>query len=99
MTIYEVTARVGDHLSGEFERYMIEQHIPDVLATGAFLGATLDLADDGFYRVSYVARSEEELDTYLNEHSPALRKDLAGRFPDGIELSRKRWTTIRTWKS
>jgi hypothetical protein len=98
MITYEVTAKVGSHLAGEYERYMIEQHVPDVLATGAFISASLDMTGDGLYRVCYVAENIEKLDAYLNEYSTELRKDFSGRFPDGIELSRKQWETIRTWK-
>jgi len=98
MIKYEVTAKVGAHLAGEYERFMIEQHIPDVMATGAFTSASLEMTSDGLYRVCYVAENREKLESYLNEQSTQLRKDFSGRFPDGVELSRKEWETIRTWK-
>ena len=98
MIIYEVTAKVGDHLSGEYERYMIEQHIPDVLNTGAFTSANFLLGSDGLYQIRYAAKSRDELQRYFNEYADELRKDLLGRFPQGIELSRREWDMIRTWK-
>jgi len=98
MIIYEVTAKVGAHLAGEYERFIIEQHVPDVLATGAFTSASLDMTGDGRYRVCYVAEDREKLESYLNEHSTQLRKDFSGRFADSIELTRNEWEVIRTWK-
>jgi hypothetical protein len=98
MITYEVTAKVGSHLAGEYEQYMTELHIPDVLATGAFQEAAFLMTNDGLYRTTYVAENSEKLEFYLNEHSTRLRKDLLNRFPEGIELSRNEWETIRTWK-
>jgi len=98
MVTYEVTAKVGSHLTGEYERYMLGQHIPDVLATGAFTGASFHIADGGLYQMRYEADSRESLERYLNEHADSLRKDLIGRFPEGIELSRREWDLIQTWK-
>lgn len=98
MVIYEITAKVGSHLAGEYERFMREQHIPDVLATGAFDMAGFTFSDDGYYQVRFRARSREALENYLNEHAPRLRKDFLGRFPEGIELQRREWNPIQTWK-
>jgi len=98
MVTYQVTAKVENHLSSEYEKYMRDLHIPDVLATGAFASATLQIADGGYYLISYEAVSREALDEYLNEHATRLRKDVIGRFPEGIELTRKEWETIQTWK-
>ena len=98
MIIYEVTAKVGEHIASEFERFMIEQHIPDVLATGAFTSANFLLGPDGLYQTRYGCTSRDELDRYFNEHADELRKGVASRFPQGIEFSRREWDMIRTWK-
>ena len=98
MIIYEVTAKVGGHLSGEYERYMIEQHIPDVLRTGAFTSASFLLGADGLYQARYASQNREALDRYLDETAPLLRQDVLDRFPDGIELARRDWDLIKTWK-
>jgi hypothetical protein len=98
MVTYEVTAKVGSHLTGEYERFMRDQHIPDVLNTGAFTSASFHIAIGGLYQMRYEAESRESLERYLNEDADALRKDLIGRFPDGIEFSRREWDLIQTWK-
>jgi hypothetical protein len=98
MIIYEVTVKVGKHIAGEFERYMIEQHIPDVLRTGAFTSANFLLTADGQYQTRYAAKSRDELERYYNENADALRLDVSSRFPEGLEFSRREWDMIRTWK-
>jgi Domain of unknown function (DUF4286) len=94
---YEITATVRPDLSKEYEQFMTERHIPDLLETGAFAGASFSLSVDGRYRIRYEARSREALDQYLSEHAHRLRQHLVHTFPEGIELSREEWTHIRTW--
>ena len=98
MIIYEVTAKVGEHIAGEYERFMIEQHIPDVLKTGAFTSANFLMTADGLYQTRYAAKSRDDLERYFNDNADVLRKDVLGRFPQGIEFSRREWDMIRTWK-
>jgi hypothetical protein len=88
MLIYEVTAVVDEPIRADFERFMAERHIPDVLATGKFAAAFF-AGSDGLYRIGYHCDSRELLDAYYAENAAALRADVAERFPTGIELSRK----------
>jgi len=87
MLIYEVTARVEPHLTEAYERYMTEQHIPDLLETGYFVAAFFAKSDN-VYRIGYHADSQEQLDAYFANDAERLRTDLAEHFPEGIELSR-----------
>ena len=97
MIIYEVTAVVEARLAETYERYMRQQHIQDVLATGCFQSA--DLASDapGRYRMRYEASTDEDLERYLATHAAHLRQDAAAQFPDGVVLSREVWTVIQRW--
>lgn len=88
MLIYEVTAVVEAAVREEFERFMAERHIPDVLATGKFAAAFF-AGNDGLYRIGYHCDSREDLESYYAENAPALREDVIEKFPSGIELSRK----------
>lgn len=97
MISYEVTAVVSEPLISEYESYMVERHIPDVLSTGCFTGAGMSRGDPGTYRVSYIARDRTTLDRYITDHAPALRDHFNQHFPDGVELSRKVWETIEEW--
>src|SRR5512144_1891778 len=94
MLIYEVTATVEASVRGDFERYMAERHIPDVLGTGKFVAAFF-AGSDGLYRIGYHCDSREDLESYYAGNAAALRADVAERFPAGIELSRKELDIIR----
>ena len=96
-TTYEITATVRPEVRVDYEQYMIERHIPDLIDTGSFEGATFSRSSDGRYRIRYEARSREALDQYLSEHAHRLRQHFADTFPDGVEVSREEWTNIRNW--
>jgi hypothetical protein len=98
MIAYEVTSRVEESLVGRFEQYMRETHIPEVLATGCFQAAVFARSSPGRYRTSYVARTQADLDRYLETHTAALRVDFAAHFPKGVALSREVWVTVRRWE-
>ena len=95
--LYEVTARVDDALAYDYERYMIEMHIPDVVRTGCFLHGRLDQGGEGQYRAVYHAASPAEIDRYLAGFAPALREHMSARFPTGVTLSRRVWTERIQW--
>jgi hypothetical protein len=95
MIVYEVYAKVREDLCGAFEQYIVDRHIPDLLATGFFKSASFDSSASGSYRMRYYAATREDLDRYFADEAPRLRKDVAHHFPDGIELSRQEWTVLR----
>src|SRR5262245_45882231 len=97
--VYEVTAVVEHELAEEWERYMRERHIPDVLATGWVTRASLVRAAGGRYRISYQADSPADLDRYLAESAPALRAEVAARYPGGVALTREIWELVQEWEA
>lgn len=94
---YEVAARVEPALAEQFEQYMRERHLPEVVQTGCFVHAILERAGAGAYRVTHHAASQSELDRYLTQHAPALRDRFAARFPSGIVLERTIWEDRARW--
>ena len=98
MIAYEVTSEVAERLTGRFEQYMRETHIPEVLATGCFETAVFARSSPGRYRTSYVARTQADLDRYLEKHTAGLRVDFAAHFPEGVSLSREVWVTVERWE-
>lgn len=88
MITYEITATVRDDLIDAYERYMRDRHIPDLMGTGSFAGASLSRSSPGCYRIRYEVRGREELDEYLAKHAPRLRRHFTETFPSGVELSR-----------
>jgi hypothetical protein len=97
--IYEVTNTVEGHLVETYERYMTDQHIADLLATGCFRAAELGRSSPGRYRVRYEAAGAAELERYLGEHSARLRADFTAHFPAGVTAEREVWTALRRWET
>ena len=98
MIAYEVTAEVEPRLAAAYEQYMREKHIPEVFATGCFYFTIFARSTPGSYRTSYVARTQADLDRYLQHHTEALRADFAAHFPEGVSLSREVWVTLERWE-
>ncbi|MCC7054718.1 MAG: DUF4286 family protein [Gemmatimonadaceae bacterium] len=97
MIIYEVTTDVQpDHIEA-YERYMRERHIPDVMATGCFVSATLTHSIPGRYRVAYLARNMDVLDEYLGAHSEQFRDDFAAELGSNVRVSREVWAEMHRW--
>lgn len=96
--IYEITAIINHELIGEYEKYMRERHIPDLLATGYFRGAKFTRSDDNRYRILYEAHDIESLNKYLEREAARLRADFLAHFPTGIELSREIWHVEKIWR-
>lgn len=93
MVIYEITASVEAELRIEFEDYMKNCHISDLLVTGHFVSAYLT-KNQASYRILYFARSAKTLDDYLEFEAPRLRAEMLERFPVGIEFSRENWEVV-----
>jgi hypothetical protein len=97
MVTYEITAEVALEITDRYERYMREHHIPDLLRTGCFSGASLSMSGPGRYRVRYEAASEEALERYLTEHAERLRADFAEHLPSGVRIDREVWNVLERW--
>lgn len=95
--IYEIQASVRADLRAEWESYMRDEHVPEVVAAGGFLGATLERGDAGRYRIRYVAPDLERLEAYRRDAAPRLRQAALDRFPDGVELAREDWEVAGSW--
>jgi len=96
---YEITALVEPRLVAEYEEYMANQHIPDLMTTGAFVSATFSRSSPGRYRIRYEAIDREHLDDYLKNDANRLRTHVAAVFPSGIEFSREEWDVIAVFNS
>lgn len=99
MITYEITAQVRSDLAVEYEVYMRDRHIGDVLATGFFSSASFSRAADGRYRIRYEATDQTALDAYLKECATALRTHFNDHFPEGIKLTRENWNVVESWPS
>lgn len=98
---YEITATVAAERAAAYERYMRERHVPDLLATGCFVGASIARAEAGDegaarYRIRYEAPHAAALARYLAEHAARLRADFAAHFPEGVTIERTVWHRLVT---
>ena len=80
MILYNVTISVTEESANDWVKYMMEEHIPDVLSTGHFRDFRLchvqGEAEGGItFAVQYMARSAEAFDTYQRECAPALQAE------------------------
>ncbi len=97
MIAYEVTVDVAAELADQFIAYMLIRHVPDLLATGCFIGAEFAQAGEVRFRQRYLAFSREDLDRYLAEHAVRLREDFARHFPAGTAITREVWEVHKSW--
>ena len=97
MITYEVTVKVRADLRESFERFMIDQHVPDLMATGCFASASLSRSAQGRYRASYVANDRNALDLYMEEHAFRLRGHVMKSFPEGLSFEREEWEVLGTF--
>jgi len=96
---YEITALLEPRLVAEYEEFMADRHIPDLMATGASASATFSRSSPGRYRIRYEAIDRERLDGYLKNDANRLRAHVAAVFPSGIEFAREEWDVIAVFNS
>lgn len=78
MVLYNVTVSVSQEHANDWVKFMMEEHIPEVLATGHFRDFRLchvqGEAEGGVtFAVQYMARDAQSLETYQKEHAPAIQ--------------------------
>lgn len=93
MVFYEITAVVDAEIASQFEEFMSEKHISDVLATGYFSNAVLSRNGER-YLIRYEADHQSRIDQYLDLKAPLLRSMFLERFPTGVQLSRDTWEVL-----
>jgi hypothetical protein len=88
MLIYNVTVGVDKSIETEWLKWMQESHIPKVMQTGMFLGnqvlkvLTHDDPESTSYAIQYTVANMKNLQDYLENFAPALRKDVQDKFGD-----------------
>ena len=88
MFIYNVTVNVEEAVHFEWVKWMQEQHIPDMIATGKFTGARMvrvmveEEMGGVTYSVQYYTESKSMLERYYREDAERLRAEAMKRFPD-----------------
>jgi len=89
MIIYNVTIKILKAREQEWVKWMMEEHMPELMKTGCFEAYHLhnliqdieDTEDDGVtYVAQYHCKSLKEYETYINEHASKMRQAGFDRF-------------------
>lgn len=88
MLVYNVTVGVDKSIADDWLHWMKHVHIPDVMRTGMFVENRVfkvlshdDPATISF-AVQYFSISIENINDYLTNYAPKLRKDVEDRYGD-----------------
>ena len=87
MVLYNVTISVDPRKSREWLHFMQQEHIPEVMATGAFRDykiCRMHAEEEGgeTFAVQYVAWSHEGFNHYAETHAPELQAKHTAKFGD-----------------
>lgn len=102
MIIYNVTVNIDDSVHEEWLIW-IKEHIPRVLATGKFDGATFSkvLVEEDMggqtYSIQYRSYSREALDKYYQDDADRLRQEGLKKFADKMLAFRTELEVIDTY--
>ena len=86
MILYNVTVKVENAIADEWEQWMREVHIPDVMMTNLFIEfrlmrLLLDDEDDGItFAVQYLCRDMGKFKEYNEKHAKKLQEEHAARY-------------------
>lgn len=92
--LYVVFVAVENSRNDEWFRWMRDEHVAEVLATGCFRDATFvrdadaDTATQTAYRIIYRAHSDAAFERYQAEFGDALRAEHTRRFGD-VTIARR----------
>ncbi len=103
MIQYIVSVSVPNNRAVEWETWMKEKHIDDVMATGKFISAQLSRihfpesdTHCGFSTL-YIAENMDEYNDYRVNFAPALQADHAAIFGTSVSASRIVSEEIKKW--
>jgi len=87
MIIYSVTVSVEKSIAEDWRTWMLDVHIPDVLATECFTSFSLQkilepVVDENMvtFNVQYSAKNMEVYDLYRTLYAPKLQKEHSKRY-------------------
>lgn len=80
MIIYNVTIKVDPVIANDWLKWLNDEHIPDILATGCFTKARvfhlleMEESDGPTYSVQYEAANKGDYERYLSSFATDMRK-------------------------
>lgn len=79
MIMYNVTVKVDLAIANAWVKWLIDEHIPEVIATGCFSGARtlkmidVDDSEGETYTVQYTAESKADYNKYIAQFATQMR--------------------------
>lgn len=90
--LYAVWVDIDSQVEGEWNRWLDEAHVPEVVAKGGFLGARRFIVREGTapgkYVTIYEVKDRGTLQKYLDGPAKALREDYNSRYGAKSRASR-----------
>jgi Domain of unknown function (DUF4286) len=86
MILYNVTVGIDNSIEEDWKKWMIEVHIPDVIATGQFIDHKFfkvlshDEPNSSSFSIQYFAKSKENLQVYQENFADKLQQDHQEKF-------------------
>ena len=80
MIIYNMTIKVEQQIADAWLQWLLDEHIPDVLATKCFTDykvvrlLEVDDSEGPTYAIQYQAESKADYNRYIEQHATAIRK-------------------------
>jgi hypothetical protein len=93
--LYIVHVNVLHDAREEWEPYMRDHHIDEVLDTGCFCAAWMardaerDTDDSVAFTMCYESLDDASFERYMRDHAPALKLDHAERFAGRVQATRE----------
>lgn len=89
MIIYNVTMKAGKAIAAEWLKWLLEEHIPEIMETGCFTDYRVvrlletDDNDGPTYAVQYHAASKADYNRYMSLHATRLQHLSFKKWGDG----------------
>ena len=80
MIIYNVTIKVETSVAADWLRWLLEEHIPEVMSTGCFTEykvvrlLEVDDIEGPTYAIQYYAETKPDYNRYIELHAPEMRR-------------------------
>lgn len=90
MLIYNVTVKVDWSIHNEWVKWMLYEHLPEMVNTGCFTSPKLlrlletDETDGPTYAAQYFAKEKADYDRYIRDHSAVVRKKYSEKWGDRV---------------
>lgn len=96
MIIYQVEIKVDPSIEREWFKWMKGTHVPDLIMTGLISSYNIwkDTDQNHTYIFNYIFSTENDLNLYLENHAPRLKKDVLDKFPDKFEAKRRIYVQV-----